>query len=297
MIKNKYFWLILLIALYILYFVVQSRREILYKEGFTQSRPFVLKTNEDAYDKFYAEIYDVINIPEKSSKFDYETVINSTMPDKDNTNFLIIGSGTGDLVSKLTDNGFNAHGIDKSEYMVAESKSKYPTIDVKCDCVELTNAFDKNAFSHITCTDFTLYYMKNKYDFFKKCYNWLIPNGYLILHIVDKDKFTPSKPCVNKVLDMSVSDISALKNVNKTNIDFGDFNYSVVYNKMNDRMITKETFTDKSSKKIRQNEIVLHIENADEIMKIARNAGFIQHSQFNLPDDKHQYAVIFERIG
>ena len=300
MIPKKYFWLSIFLLLVAAYFFFQSRRENNYKEGFRQSKPFILKTDSNAYDNFYAEIYDIINIPEKTASFDYDTIIKNTLPDKEHSNFLIVGSGTGDLVNKLTINGYNAHGIDKSRAMINICETKYPTDDNQCACVESSASFDKNSFTHIICSDYTLYHIKDKHNFFRRCYNWLMPNGYLIVHIVDKDNFTPVKPCVNKVLDVQFSKDSALKNINRTNVDFGDFTYNVNYNMKdlaNDKMTIKETFTDKGSKKVRQNEITLHIEDMKNLLTTARNAGFIQHSLYKLPDDPHQFVVILERIG
>jgi SAM-dependent methyltransferase len=300
MFPKKYFWLYIFLILVAAYFYFQSSRENNYREGFRQSKPFILKTDSNAYDSFYAEIYDIINIPEESASFDYDTIITNTLPDKENSNFLIVGSGTGDLVNKLTLNGYNAHGIDKSQAMIDVCKSKYPTDDNQCACVEKVASFDKNSFTHIVCSDYTLYYMKDKYNFFRRCYNWLIPNGYLIIHVVDKNNFTPVKPCVNKVLDIQLSKESALRNINRTNVDFGDFTYNVNYdmkNLENDIMNIKETFTDKGSKKVRQNEITLYVEDMKNVLTNARNAGFIQHSLYKLPDDSHQFVVILERIG
>jgi len=300
MFKRKYLWFNILLFLSLIYFCSVSKKELNYAEGFSQAKPFVLKSDHLAYDDFYAEIYDIIHLPDKSAKFEYDTIINATMPNKEMTNFLVVGSGTGDLVNSLTKNGFNAHGIDKSQAMINQSKHKYPDIDNKCACVELVSSYDKNTFTHITCTDFTLYHLKDKYEFFRRCYNWLIPNGYLIVHIVDRNDFTPVKPCVSKVLDIQISKDSMLKNINKTNVDFGDFMYNVTYDMKSlnsNKMVTKETFTDKGSKKVRQNEITMYMEDSDQILTIARNAGFIQHSQFDLPDDSNQHVIIFERIG
>jgi len=298
MFKRKYFWFNILVLLCLIYFASASNKELNYTEGFSQAKQFVLKSDHLAYDDFYAEIYDMIHLPEKSAKFDYDIIVNATMPNKDMTNFLVVGSGTGDLVNSLTQNGFSAHGIDKSQAMINASKNKFPDIDNQCACVESTSSYNNNTFTHITCTDFTLYYIKDKYEFFRRCYNWLIPNGYLIVHIVDKNHFTPVKPCVNKILDIQISKDSALKTINRTNVDFGDFVYNVNYDmKSSGDMITKETFTDKGSKKVRQNEIKMHIEDSEHILTIARNAGFIQHSRFDLPDDSNQHVMIFERIG
>jgi SAM-dependent methyltransferase len=300
MFQRKYLWFNILIFLCLVYFASSNSKDLNYSEGFSQAKPFVLKSDHLAYDDFYAEIYDIIHLPEKSTKFEYDVIIDTTAPNKETTNFLVVGSGTGDLVNSLTQNGYNVHGIDKSQAMINKSKHKYPDIDNQCASVEMTSSYDKNTFTHITCTDFTLYHIKDKYEFFRRCYNWLIPNGYLIVHIVDKNDFTPVKPCVNKILDIQISKDSALKNINKTNVDFGDFIYNVTYDMKSlgsNKMITKETFTDKGSKKVRQNEITMLIEDKEYILNMARNAGFIQHSQFDLPDDSNQHVIVFERIG
>ena len=68
---------------------------------------------------------------------------------------------------------------------------------------------------------------------------------------------------MSKVLDIQISKDSMLKNINKTNVDFGDFMYNVTYDMKSlnsNKMVTKETFTDKGSKKVRQNEITMYME-------------------------------------
>ena len=51
--------------------------------------------------------------------------------------------------------------------------------------------FDQEAFSHITCLYFTIYYIKDKKRFFKNCFDWLMPTGHLAIHLVNRDKFDP----------------------------------------------------------------------------------------------------------
>lgn len=300
MVKSKYFWFCMLIILALLYFYLSNNKNINNSpEGFHQKRPFVLKTDSDIYDEFYVDIYDKLHIPGERAEFAYNTIIDATMPNKMTSNFLDVGSGTGDLVNILTKSGYSAHGIDKSLAMVNCSKKKYPTIDIECGCMSSGATYDKNTFSHITCTDFTFYHMENKLDFFRKCYNWLIPNGYLILHLVDNHNFTPAVSCVEKMLDINFSKDAALKNINNTNVDFGDFNYNVTYKSGNesDNIIVKETFTDNASKHIRQNENTLFIEEIKDTLTNATKCGYIAHSYFSLPNDKHQFVYIFERVG
>jgi len=299
MFKQKYFWFSILIILALLYLSISytnNARQL--AEGFHQKRPFVLKTGNGIYDSFYADIYDKLHMPEEHATFEYNKIIEATMPDKRQSNFLDIGAGTGDLVHKLTSNGYNAHGIDSSKAMCSHAKSKYPTIDVNHSHMS-SASYDTNSFSHITCTDSTFYQMKDKSEFFRKCYNWLIPNGYLVLHLVDKENFTPVVSCVNKMLDINLSNDTVLKNINNTTLDFTDFKYNVTYKQedQSDELVVKETFTDTASRHVRQNEMILNVENLNKTLKIASNSGFIAHSKFVTPTDKHQFVYIFERVG
>ena len=82
-------------------------------------------------------------------------------------------------------------------------------------------------------------------------------------------------------------------------INFIDFEYQNSHDFKTDndkRVIIKETFTDASTKNIRQNELTLYMENIDEIVNIAKKCGFIPHAQIKLLNDEHQYIYIFERL-
>jgi hypothetical protein len=60
--------------------------------------------------------------------------------------------------------------------------------------------------------------------------------------------------------------------------------------------IFKQTFTDKISKNIRENEQSLMIESIDEILDIAKHAGFIVHGKSGMKGingDEHQYLYVF----
>jgi len=174
------------------------------KENFTQDAPFLLKTNLDVYDQFYAEVYDGITEREKSCQRELYQIIKMTNPDTKNSVFLDIGSGTGCVVNELTQAGYTAYGVDQSEAMVDISEAKYPEIEIFQRNVTDAMCFDKGLFTHILCTNFTIYELKDKNIFFRNCYHWLKPNGYLVVHLVDREKFSAKK------FEDSIMDLSAL---------------------------------------------------------------------------------------
>jgi hypothetical protein len=60
--------------------------------------------------------------------------------------------------------------------------------------------------------------------------------------------------------------------------------------------VVKESFTDNVTHNVRQNELTLYMENKDEIIKMAKNNGFIAHALINLLADEYQYIYVFERM-
>jgi SAM-dependent methyltransferase len=293
-------WLNILILLSIIIIIIHFLKLFnikQYYEGFNQDKPFILKQNNQIYDSFYAMIYDDLYKSENRSDYEYKQIIEMTQP-SEKSMFLDVGSGTGHLVNNLTNAGFNAIGIDKSKSMIDYSKTKFPGIETTCrDVIDSMN-YDKGTFTHITCMNFTIYHLEDKLTFFKNCYYWLMPNGYLILHLVNRNKYNPIVPAANPPLLDNPQKYSNTR-IKNSKINFIDFEYKNSHdfkNDKNNRVIIRETFTDASTKNIRQNELTLYMENIDEIVNIAKKCGFIPHAQIKMVNDEYQYIYIFERL-
>lgn len=293
--------IILAAIVLIIIFYKSMYRNNMGQEGFQQQEKFVLKENNDVYDDFYGEIYDTLMLPEERVKYEIDMIFKSVQPSKTQSNMLDIGSGTGVLVNYLKDQGYRAYGLEKSKAMMDISKSRYD-IQIKCADVEESMAYDRSLFSHIFCMNFTIYEIENKLKMMKNCYYWLQNNGYLILHLADKDKFNTIIPAgKTDVLD-SIQQLGE-KRITKTLIDFSDFTYKSDYmndNNNNQKMIHKETFTDKATQNIRQNERLLNFDTMDEIVDMALRAGFIARGFLTMENgpsrDGSQRIYILERL-
>lgn len=263
------------------------------KEAFSQCSSFSLKTNNDIYDEFYVNIYDILHKTSSNTEYEYYSILKTTQPDE-NSVILDIGSGTGNLLNKFDENGYNAHGLEKSKDMIEYSKNKNKLLSIRLGDANDPMIFDKGTFTHICCLDFIIYHIKDKKIFFRNCYNWLLPNGYLILHLVNKQKYDTSVKSANPFLSDNPQNYSKNRILN-TNINFIDFNYLNNTEFKNDnKVVIKETFTN-SSNKVRQNELTLYMEDLDEILKISQNIGFIAHSKITYPLDKEQFIYILEK--
>ncbi len=272
-------------------------------EGFRQSDRYILKENQDCYDDFYSQIYDDLMLPEKKSEYEVSKIIEMTEPSRHYSSFLDIGSGTGDLVNRLKNQGYNAYGIDKSRSMIAKSQDKFPEAPIKCGDVSEPITFDRGTFTHITCTGFTIYEIEDKARFFQNCYFWLQPNGYLILHLVERETFDPIIPAGKPTVLDSPQKYSNTR-ITNTLIDFTDFTYKSSYDfsKSNEKVIHKETFNDKATQNIRENERTLFMKNTQDILSLATKYGFtvkgkvVMDVSNEMEDSSSQFLYILERM-
>ena len=266
-----------------------------FSEGFLQKGNFVVKTNDEIYDRFYAENYDTLHKPKIRSNLEVNNIIRMTHPSKEYSCFIDIGSGTGSLVNELTNSGYRSYGIEKSVDMIDYSHKIYPEIQVdKGDALE-TLLFEKGTFTHAICNYFTIYQFKDKIQLFRNCYQWITPGGYLILHLVDPHRFDTIIPA-GKPLNIESLQKYTSRRIFETYIEFDHYQYKSKYDPDNFSIL--ETFTENITGQVRQNEQHLYMESKEMILGIANRIGFILHGQMNyetINGDPYQYLVILER--
>jgi SAM-dependent methyltransferase len=277
---------LLFLILVVLLNTVSMRRKL--KEGYEQrdneekGEKFILKEGNDIYDDFYIIIYD--DLFYSSMKDDYEIgqIINKTEPTSE-SRILDIGSGIGHHVSKLEEQGYHAIGLDASEAMVKKAKETFPSSEfIVGDATGALN-FQFNYFTHILCMYFTIYHIKNKEQFFNNVMNWLMPGGYFILHLVDRDNFDPILPAGQGFLIVSPQKY-AKKRITKTKVHFHDFVYSADFdlNSSKNIAIFNEKFKFTNGSGVRKNQHILYIETDDDILTIAQQCGFIIDGKIDL---------------
>lgn len=290
---NKMWLRLLVILAIILLITMRFRKSISTTEGFSQKERFILKMGDAKYDYMYAEIYDELMMPEYRMNEEVSLIVETTQPSSKSV-FLDIGSGTGHLVNSLQQQGYVAYGIEKSQAMVSKCAKTFPDADVKCGDAVDPMAFEHNTFSHILCTHYTIYNFKNKRGLFQNCYSWLIPYGYLVLHLVDKDNFDAVIPAGKPITDVPTDYLE--KRITSTGIDFGNYYYRASYDFDKSNVVFKESFTNKSDGAVRQNEEVLYMDSIDTILKLAQQCGFVLKGKSGYSDDKYQYLYFLERV-
>jgi len=282
---------LLLIIVILLIAIVFFKKNNL--EGFRENGNFQFKTGEGVYDDFYVNIYDELFYNNLRDNYEVGNIINTTYPDSHSV-ILDIGCGTGHIVNEFGSKNYNIMGIDKSIEMINKAQELYP--EYRFELKDALNAYNFNneTFTHITCLYYTIYYMKDKYLFFNNCFKWLLPNGSLVIHLVDREMFDPILNAANPLIMLSPQRY-AKDRITTSSITFDDFKYKSDFklDKNNDTAVFSEKFEFKNSNKTRKNEHILYMEPDTDILEIAKSVGFLIKGKIDLIKTGYEYNYLY----
>ena len=264
------------------------------KENFEQNEKFLFKKGPDIYDNFYSNIYDLLVFNNLKDDYEITSIINKTNPSSQSI-ILDVGSGTGHHVAKLSNHDFNTIGIDISPAMIKQSKENYPNNKFILGDVLDSTKFKLNSFTHILCLYFTIYYLDNKQTFFDNCMDWLMPGGYLIIHLVDREMFDPIIPPANPLFLLTPQRY-AKKRITTSAVTFTDFKYDSNFelNPGNNEAKFIEKFKNKKSGKVfRKQEHKMYMELEEDILRMAQDKGFIVQGKIDLIKSGYEYNSLY----
>tara|TARA_B100000963_G_C22600035_1_gene659780 strand:- start:791 stop:1741 length:951 start_codon:yes stop_codon:yes gene_type:complete len=264
------------------------------KQSMQSEKYKVLKDN-DIYDDFYVDIYDQLVYSGNKNDFEIKELRDRTNLDK-NSVVLDVGSGTGRHCKLIKELGSKCVGIDKSGAMIRKAKDNCPGVKFIKDDVIKTMTFQGNSFTHITAFYFTLYYIKQKLQFFKNAFHWLKPGGFLVIHLVNKHKFDPIIPAGDPLIFLSAQKYSK-KRITDTVVEFEKFKYKANFNLINDN---KAKFNEKfvfPNGNVRHNEHVLFMDDQSKILGLAKDVGFILQAKIDLTKCQYerQYLYVLQK--
>ena len=291
--KLSNFGKIMIFIALLLIIVVFFRNLSPIKEGLIDSTKFVFKEGTAIYDDFYADIYDYLVFNQIKNDYEVGIIINDSQASEKSI-IADIGCGTGHHVNELSSKNLNVVGIDISPSMVEKAKANYPKFAKQFrvgDGLD-SHLFQDNSLTHILSLYFTVYYMKDKMRFFNNCMNWLMPGGFLIVHLVDKYKFDPILPPGNPLYIVSPQKY-AKERITKTKVTFNDFVYDSNFKLQdNDVAIFDEKFKFNDGR-IRKQEQKMYMEDLPTIVNMAQDAGFIIHSKIDMVKCAYEYQYLY----
>jgi SAM-dependent methyltransferase len=186
-------------------------------------------------------------------------------------------------------------GVDFSPSMIRKAKEKYPNANFQVGDALDNGLFKMNSLTHVLCLYFTIYYFKDKRHFFDNAMDWLMPGGFLIVHLVDRETFDPILPPGNPLYIVSPQKYSK-ERITKTKVTFDDFVYNANFDLDENNNIA--TFSEKfkfNDGHTRKQEQKLYMEDTSTIVNMAQDCGFILHGKIDMVKCayEHQYLYIF----
>jgi len=251
------------------------------KEGMQDDFKVLLKDGDAVYDDFYSSIYDYLVFNTLRNDYEVGTLMKSGNPIATSV-IADIGCGTGHQVDSIRNEGLNVIGIDKSVSMVEAAKKQYPLSNFIVGDALDHGLFNMNSLTHILCLYFTIYYIKDKLQFFNNAMSWLMPGGFLIVHLVEREEFDPILPPGNPLYIVSAQKY-AKKRITNTKVTFNEFVYTSDFNLDTSKDIA--TFDEKfkfNDGKVRKQQQVLYMEDTSYIVNLVQEAGFILQSKADM---------------
>ena len=283
------FVVLLILLLCVLVFGSQKKM----RENFTGKSKFITFKNDDLYDDFYADVYDKLVYSPSKNKFELKAISKYIQKGK----ALDIGSGTGHHVDDLNKKGFDCVGLDSSKGMIEQAKIKFPQDKFVYGNALKPMTFQPNSFDLITCLYFTVYYIKDKEQFFKNVALWLSDGGYFVLHLVDKKKFNPIVPAGEPFTIISPQNY-ADERIEDSVVQFDKFKYKSNFSlPEKNKGVFKEYFKFKDSNQVRQNDHTFYMESQREIVQQVKNMGLklVETIDMSACNYDHQYLYIFQK--
>jgi SAM-dependent methyltransferase len=288
-----------LLSISIVFFLIIfiTYNNVFIKEGLESHSLFKNKflhlKNNKIYDTFYASIYDNLFFDRKKLRLELNETISKT--NIDNTSSVLdIGSGTGHHLNVLHEIAGEVTGIDNSKSMVEKAKQNYPFLNIKQEDALNTMVFMQERFSHITLFYFTIYCFEDKLTLLQNCYKWLKQDGYLIVHLVNRDKFDPLLNHANPLYLVSPQKY-AKKRMTKSSVNFNTFKYKSNFEYETNKDITtfKEVLKCNKSGNTRVHEHELHLTKQKEIIQLAKKVGFGVKGKIHLLPCQYEYQYIY----
>lgn len=270
------------------------------QEGFTINKEFTLKSGEESFDKFYANMYENLFYSNLVDDYEVGIILNKVSPVRE-SDVLVIGSKTGNRVNKFSKKGYNSYGLETSKDMILYSMSKYPGNNYVLGNGMNQLVFEPEKFTLITLLDFSIYTIPDRRILFENCYRWLVPGGFIAIHLINIGGFYDSQvygtrirrfsPTISRILDKK----PIMNQMGNNDTIVGDIIYKSDISMNDPNLIElRETFKNRKTGKRRQNLQNFYTPDQSIILSEAKDCGFNMLAQYDLlPYDRpFQYVYL-----
>ena len=196
-------------------------------EGFdNEGESAVYEDVSKIYDAEYAKIYNLLWHPNEKLKYEQVSIQDISLADKPVSAVRVadLACGTGPNACWFKDLGVDYVGIDISESMVSQARSDCPKASFQVGDITNIHLFPQKSKSHCLMLGFGIYEFQNPKIISDNAYQWLEPDGFFVVHMVDPDKFDPLLDLASPFAAFSLQKYSIDRQVD-SNIYFDQFKF------------------------------------------------------------------------
>lgn len=243
--------------------------------------------NDSLYDAFYANVYDNLTQGSVRTQAEVGMMLHEwTKKGEDVKDMIVLDAGCGTGIATSSFAKMNAKsivGFDKSDAMLQQAKEgtipQTTLTKEQIDKIEWRKGdlIDSSAcageeFTHAFMMYFTIYYFADKETVLRNIYYWMKPGGRLAISVVNKHKFDPMLDSAAPWIGFSLQKYSE-ERVTKSDVTFNKFKYTGEFDLQDPSAEFRETFRFPDGK-VRRQRHTFKMEDMEEIVKLAKYAGF-----------------------
>jgi ubiquinone/menaquinone biosynthesis C-methylase UbiE len=266
------------------------------REGFEEDTVHLESYNAD-----YAEIYEILWHPKELLQYEQVSMQDIALAELpvSSVKVLDLACGISPHACWFKQLGVEFVGADISKHMLKKAELDCPTAKFKLKDVTQAGEFPPKSFTHTLLLGFSVYEFSNPKTVFDNAFAWTEPGGYLIVHMVDPDKYDPILNLASPFAAFSVQKYSYDRKT-KSEIYFTNFKYvgELQKKKDHDDAEFNETFIYFTQKpKYRQQTRQLNMPSMDRLIEMARTSGFRVKEKVHLvqASKEYQYLVYFTK--
>lgn len=274
-------------------------------ENFDNDSGITFEDSSDIYDATYASIYNLLWHPNEKVEFERVSFQDISLADKTTSNVKVLDlcSGTAPHASFFKNLGVEYTGIDISDGMIQQARKDCPSAKFQKGDITQVHLFPQKSASHALLLNFSIYQFENPKIISDNAYQWLQPDGYFIVHLVDPDKYDPIHELASPFAAFSLQKYS-LERKTDSQIYFDKFKYNGTLKKKEnedpaeyDEIFTYYDGSDNGGKKYRENKHYWTMPSKERMIDIIKTSGFrhVETVPMLNVGKEYQYLVYFTK--
>ncbi len=274
-------------------------------ENFENEEGVTFESPEEIYDQLYASVYKFLWHSNEKLKFEQVSIQDIALADLSLSSVKVLDMccGIAPHACWFQELGVEYLGVDISDDMLKQAKKDCSKAKFQKGDVTQVSIFSPKSFSHCMMMNFSIYQFQNPKIISDNAYQWLKPDGFFIVHLVDPDNFDPLLDLATPFAAFSLQKYS-LDRQTDSNIYFDKFKYTGQFRKKKNEdqaeyneIITFYDKNDNHGKKYRENKHHLSMPSKERMIDIFKTSGFrlIESVHMINAGKEYQYICYFQK--